>query len=383
MTEYKNDIEAQKVEAEENTPPLPYKFSFTAAVEKARKDYPEVTKNVVFIDLSAPDARQQVLEAISKISPPPSGEDVESFMKEFSKHLNSDGFVNDCGGMSFLFATSHPKRGFYHRKYPEQAAAYCFAHELGHLVVKGGRHAEKGSAINTLWMTNFSETAADSFAMITGLNEGWLTPNDIIKISLERAMNGWISKGLSHMTTIALDDIVVRVEDIVPLPLTPDEIKAIAYNHTLEFMLPREVMNNTFNQLARLSPADSLKSLEANQHMALECAGAQENMAQEMADIMQRHTRILAEACMSEPHTSASFHLYGRVLAKILRTGKIEGVMIDTSDPFWDKLRKDLVEKSYAAGLSDVFKLTHPEVPEPAEKLHPRKWRSNHTKNQA
>lgn len=361
----------------------PYVFDFSAAVTKARQDYPELTRNVTFIDLSQPEARQQMLAEISKISPPPSEEQVKTFLAEFDVSKNGDGFVNDCGGMTFLFSASRPQHGFFARKLPHNAAAYTFTHELGHIVVKGGRFSQAGSPAVNQWAENFSENIADSFAIITGLSEGWLTPDHVLRISLERSMNGWISRDMNHITTIALDNIVLRAEEIAPPSLSPAEIAAISHRHALEFTLPRGSMSYTFNELSAHSPADRLSALESVGSLAFESASSQESLAAEMTDIIQRHTRIVAEACMEEPHTSAAFHLYGRIVAKVLRNNKVEGVPVDTSDPYWDKVRKDLVEKSYAAGLSDIFMIEHPEVPPPKKKVAPSTRSGNHFKNQA
>lgn len=356
-------------------------FDFEKSVEKARHDYPELVSNVVFIDLARPDARQQVLDAVAGIEPPPTPEHVKDFLREFDTRTRSDGFVNNCNGIPFLFATSRPHVGDFAKNNPGKAAAYAFTHELGHLVVQGGRVSRQGNPAEALFAENFSENIADSFAILTGLAEGWLNKDDVARISLERVMNGWISQDFDHITTLALDNIILRAEDIVSLSATPAEIAAITHAHATEFTLAPGSMRYIFNGLASLSPKNRLLGLESQQSMMFESIDAQEDMLRETVRLFQDHAKILADACLEEPADSAAFHLYGRIIAQTLRTGKIEGITIDLSDPFWDKARKDLVEKSYAAGLGDIFKVEHPDAPKPAESRHIDTQRRNHFKN--
>lgn len=228
------------------------KFIFQQAVAKAKRDYPDETRNITFIDGSDPNARAQVAEWISENMSPQfltwlSPDKTMAEMLEHNTQRTIDnGFcaVRDpVSRKSMLYFNSDAVL----EDVPLERNTklhYIFNHELGHLLVKGGmssdlylEHKDKTHAeIKPLAdiMTLLSENKADSFGALQTLVDRHMTTDDIRTIAFERARVMLTRDIVSHLTSMSLDGLSLKADAGHFISLEPAEIKAIAAAHATE-----------------------------------------------------------------------------------------------------------------------------------------------------
>lgn len=194
------------------------KFDFNKAASKARHDYPALTENVSFVDLSSPDAFMQLKEWYNREHNIPNEQLPQKGLigwlslierKLFPDHphaarfahdrLRSDGFVlPKLLAMPSVLERSHMR--LTGNSSDEKEALFTFYHELCHIVIPETPRL----AIDP----HVREIQADFFACTMGLRDGWLDIDDIKTLALNRGQ----SKDQDHNTQQALDSFISAYE---------------------------------------------------------------------------------------------------------------------------------------------------------------------------
>ena len=209
-------------------------FDFAKAVAEAKRDYPAETRNITFIDIDAPDAPAQYAAWMDKLKSPQS--------HARAAYSGADKLTADMGAFAMGFE-GHVVVAVHGQK-PDRPAGkaegipqgrwlqYVFDHELGHAIVKGGM---KDGILNP--PPNFKESIADSFAVLRGLRNGTLDRSDIREIADARVEEFMTRQGLpqQHLTTMALDALVINPKQIDFCSLSNAEIKAVARDYAKAF----------------------------------------------------------------------------------------------------------------------------------------------------
>lgn len=219
-------------------PPSPA-FDHAAAVMAARRDYPQETARVTFIDLSSPDAAQQLRGWLGAASPAfirSLGEMEKpetAIFHAVEKFLAKNGVaeVDYETGNILVASASQPKSKYLGATATTaQEAAYAFAHELGHAVARNGftanwrgltRHGQPSQRDALPHERAEAEMAADVFAVLRGLSQQTMTLEQAHAVSLTRALR---APGI-HTTSPALD---AALENIGTAPLSPQGVQAMA-----------------------------------------------------------------------------------------------------------------------------------------------------------
>lgn len=214
--------------------PSSLRFDFNKAVEDARRDFPAATAKVAFFDLDAPDVDAQMQKFYDGLSPA-ARKNVDNIRVNNPDFLTSRASPAawrsaDGSGIGVLMAygtRTHMNELEQIAFNPTEAAKrlnYTFQHELGHLVVKG---ADTGG--------NYSEHAADAFAVLRGFQSHFLDRRDVKEIADGRAMLGWLNCDVTHLTSMSLDALIINPKQKNFMNLTPDETAKVAARHAEKF----------------------------------------------------------------------------------------------------------------------------------------------------
>lgn len=210
------------------------RFDFNKAVEDARRDFPAATAKVAFFDLDAPDVDAQMQKFYDGLSPA-AKKNVDAI------RYNNPDFLTpraspaawrsaDGSGVGVLMAygtRTHLSDLEQMAFNPTEAAKhlnYVFQHELGHLVVK---RADTGG--------NYSEHAADAFAVLRGFQSRFLDRRDIKEIADGRAMLGWFNCDVTHITSMSLDALIINPKQKDFMSLSPADTAKVAARHAEKF----------------------------------------------------------------------------------------------------------------------------------------------------
>ena len=210
------------------------RFDFNKAVEDARRDFPAATAKVAFFDLDAPDVGAQMQKFYEGLSPA-AKKNVDNIRLSNPDFLTPNASPAawrsvDGSGAGVLMAYSTrvhlsdvEKMAFN----PSEAAKrlnFTFQHELGHLVVK---RADTGG--------NYSEHAADAFAVLRGFQSHFLDRRDIKEIADGRAMLGWFNCDVTHITSMSLDALIINPKQKDFMSLSPADTAKVAARHAEKF----------------------------------------------------------------------------------------------------------------------------------------------------
>lgn len=183
------------------------RFDFNAAAAFARKAFPEATANTTFVDNSSPDARQQIIDWLTKHKYKP----LEDFAAEAERTLKFEGQVHTISRHMLLTMDSSSKRKpvFLTVKH-EADKFFTFFHELGHIVTAYGLTiAFSLSMIEKHAASSLRETCADMFAAIYGIRHGWLTMADIQHIAVLRSLQASLGQ-FDYITHPALEWLLME-----------------------------------------------------------------------------------------------------------------------------------------------------------------------------
>lgn len=217
------------------------RFDFNKAVEDARRDFPEQSRNVTFINLDAPDAEEQMQKVFDSLN-----EEDRKTWKHHQYHdtnfMTKDAMPavwHHSGGAVLLAYGSRAQfseveKIAYNPNQNAKSLFYTFWHEFGHIVVPGAQQPN-----------NKAEHAADSFAMLRGLQSNFLTRNDIKQIADGRDMLCWLNADVTHITGMSLDALLINPKHTDFLSLSPLETATIAAKHAETFSLNADMSSYT------------------------------------------------------------------------------------------------------------------------------------------
>ncbi len=229
-------------------------FDFEAEVEKARAEYPAETKDITFIHVNDEDAVEQLAKAFESMTPvyrrwllETDGESVSSLaaemiLSDISTFSTRDPFN---GKAVLVFDPLSVLTGIDVGR--QAMKRFAFRHELAHMLINEANGAQTIASLTQYDIANaddhpqvqaildeeecLHENICDTFAAISGLKEKWLRPEEVSAIALDRARTSLFHRDVTHLTTLALDKLVLGDRDANFVSLTPQEIKKIAAEH--------------------------------------------------------------------------------------------------------------------------------------------------------
>lgn len=280
-------------------------FSFKKAVAEACRDFPGETKNIVFLDLSTPGARER-FHQWSKGQRDDEGRSIsaEAADRQFDELHTEHGFaaIPGSGGGKSLLAYSADYDG-YAKLLPRQ---FIFDHELGHLVAKGGisQRPQPGDfwpVEQIMGAIARAESVADGFAVLRGIKRGSMNVDDGRQLAVLRATTGWKAGIYSHMTSTAIDALLSGQGAVSIRSLTPQQQKDLAYENMGENSAGPAGIGNIIRFIEELS-----------------ATGGKGTVAERIV--------ALADIVMKKPPESLAFRIAGRVLSEAFRTGTVDYV---------------------------------------------------------
>lgn len=344
--------------------PLPRNrpFDFDEAVAIARADFPEETKNITFIDLSQPDAKQKLMDWMQSTDPRFREKYLEDGTPEdfADKGLQHRGFglADSLSGKTVIASHSKASPDMFVFGEESRELAYVFCHELGHAIAKNGiprlmleltfRPADE-QCWEYLKQVNLAENVADSFASIYGVAKGWLDDaGDLGRIGFFTTMAPWIGVDLTHFTSIAIDQLAIDLDKLKVHSLSPGEIRAIAARHAEEFSPAQDSLMQAFETCAKNYVATERHEKEA-QPGTEEQTKAESEAENEKAfqTSLQKTFENLADAYMHGPRNTLLYYIAHRTLHEIVETGRLKNLdrTYDVTGPFWDKVRETMAER--------------------------------------
>jgi hypothetical protein len=194
------------------------RFDFNEAVADAKRDYPEQTANITFIDLASPHALQDIKnwfeERKEEVAPDFFKKSLEDMLKAKRGKSLVPSFSDKKTGALLVIDTREDGEGLFNLR-------FVFNHELGHILT------------NFMGDTLLKEQQADCFAILRGLKEGSLHQKDINKIKRRRFI-GAIALNDRHHDTAAM--IKRLKKDIPSLDISSqsnERIRKMAENYPL------------------------------------------------------------------------------------------------------------------------------------------------------
>jgi hypothetical protein len=283
-------------------------FDFNAAVRRAAKDHPELSKNALFIDAKN-DKWEKTADILSSVGVDEDDlgdlaktvRDAKRLKTSFHLALHRD----DKPPLSAV--VFHPDR---HPLYGDKSGpiddAGTFDHETGHALAP--------DLDGTL-----AENTADAYAVLRHLQRTKGEEKSADYCGWKRAFIFMTMGTTSHLTTFTVDQIICDAKAADFLSLTPEETAAIAKAYASMHTPEKKELSRlraAFRPLKKLSPQKALGKL--------------------------------ARMTLKAPEDSAEFYLGARVLAEAL---KEDGVIVDGQEIIlkgseWKKIRHDLAAKA-------------------------------------
>lgn len=330
-------------------------FDFNAAVAAARRDYPEETAHVTFVNLSAPDAQERIRGWFNAATDLPQAE-IAAFAAQAGRKT---GFMRIAHGTGKIIvaASASPSSRYLGGDSPAKEAAYAFSHELGHAVVTHGAAAAYPDAA-PLHEQARGEIAADVFAVLRGIAQKTMTREDARRLSLSRAMK---APG-SHLTSQAVDALLDEKTDAEIAALAPAAAKKLACEYAEKFTPQPGEIEALAERLKwvrtekKTSPAmpggdirDALKKV-----FAKISANAPASARLPEDGVKLRHVpgeewlENLRDVCAFAEAGSLTQHVACKILGHALETGKAgfpEEKTFDVTGEKWDAARAMLARK--------------------------------------
>lgn len=302
----------------------PRVFDFNKAVEEAKRDYPKETKDIVFLDTSAPDFHDKLLEfaKLAKLN----NIQLDSILERAGRQ---EAIATEMNGFQVMAIPS--QREAAKGQFPDdqyKSAYFCFQHELGHFVVP---QAHKMSSTKS---TEWREHAADFFAITRGIQAGVFDKKDVVDQANSRAMATLLAfSDITHLTTMTLDAMAINPKNIDFLSLSKQEIKEVAAKHATVFELDTKP-ESQFSQLMNLGKERGQRTFTDDDQRAA---------------IVGLRLLALVEMCQDAPSNSQAFYLSARILDKVIEQGGVKNgdlkIDIDTKTPEWQKVKDMIAEK--------------------------------------
>lgn len=317
-------------------------FNFAEAVAEAKRDFPKETEDVTFVDTSAPDAQDKLLEWARA-----EGLSQRQFDSMMNMLESQSAFVSKAKKsghklMAVPVERDKSKWGFENEK--DKSAHFVFNHELGHLVVP---ECVAGDSTKS---TEYREHAADTFAMMRCLQQGTLDKRDIAAKSNDRGHALLVTGDITHLTSMSLDAMVINPKNIQFLSLSPKEIIKIAQKHAATFEMDAET-ESRFLKVRRAGLEAQEKGL--------------------IADAVEQRLHALSYICLSAKPDSTGFYIAARILNNALETGHVkyagETVTFDSKNEHWQHIRETIAQKSGGRDIGGTKALQTPEISKPQE----------------
>lgn len=199
-----------------------YAFDFEIEVADIRADFPEETKNITFLDLAVPDAKEKLIDWYMNHmqhifhSGESSATKIKSIKKFVEHGLKDPAFVqqnmtSQNHKTHYLVAVNcGTPIGF--TESPQKSLFFVLNHELGHILDTAPEKLD----IRALIKKNKDEFAlretkrageitADIFALARGLQKGILNAADAFDISRYRSMQAFLWADSDHFTSKAIE----------------------------------------------------------------------------------------------------------------------------------------------------------------------------------
>lgn len=315
-------------------------FDFDAAVAEAKRDFPAQTENVTFINGDDPEAREKLFKWA--VSQKMRTLEWDRMLAPMMDNKLCCAVPGHNGGVVLLVHPSAPSMRF--GEDHDKSNYYSFDHELGHIVTRLGMgHGQ-----------DVAEHSADSFAALRGLQRGTLTKQDVKRAADLNDAGFLLYCGLSHLTSMTLDAIVINPKNIDYLGLSPQKTAALADQHAKAFELP----NRTYNKFA---PIDEIGKPKWNDDgLPLE-------------ERVEARLHALTEIAMNAPKSSMSFYLAARLIVNTVENNGVTYagtyVPLDGQNTHWQSLKDAVLTR---AGDRDIgarkalqdSALTRPKTPE-------------------
>jgi hypothetical protein len=314
-----------------------FAFDFDTAVAAARRDYPQETAAVTFIDMASPDGRALLWEWYDNASA-----DFRdyNYSLEFLGREDPQAVVDVEGNRKLMiFNSNYDTSSFFGPSSPAAVLDFVFNHELGHLVAGGGlaemkneiRQETKSETDKSL--RNQAEMAADCFGVLRSLSRGTLTVAEAARFSFRRG----IASGADYATAPGIDAMLQGAEDkkVDLAKLTADEIKIMATDHAEECSVSKkesESLRAIFNYASLRGEEPTLKEWYAQQR--------------------GKWLENLSDVCEKSSDDSFTFQATAKTLSVILATGKepYTGNTCDVTDKKWDKVRENIKRRADKIG---------------------------------
>lgn len=325
------------------------RFDFNEAVAEARRDFPAETKGITFIDLDAPDAAEKMQKFYDGLSDTAKreannrrAEDADFLTAKARpavwRTTDGQGVMLAYGSRSLM---NDIEKVALNGLDPEKNRHYTFWHEAGHIIVPGGQYN-----------SNHGEHAADSFAVLKGLQSGFLDKQDVKKIADGRDMICWFNHDVTHVTSMSLDALIINPKHTDFISLSPQETAALAAKHAQTFSLNAEL--SSYYRVADALP----------------------RWGNTLDEMRQNGLDNLGDIVMKADRTTLAFY----VAARVLLTAKEKK---DAGDPLlekielgggkWDKAFETLAKKSQGRDIGAAKAATAEDKPQNAlQKLHNR-----------
>jgi len=317
-------------------------FDFNAAMEAARRDFPQETAKITFIDLSAQDAADKFRDWLLA-SPHNTKKLTEKLVTE---NIRKNGFtrLRDTGE---IVVAVNPNSASHHLRNPGHEGLFAFHHELGHALTSASLSRVTNGDDILAHVAARHEVAADVFAVLRGIAGGTLTREDAENLSLSRAM----APPGPHATSRALDMLLAEHTDADIKKMTPHAMRDISLVYAelyapkhgeIEALMKKmqwvraeektapdaggglgQKLKKVFNNILHITP----KAAKMTVRRVTEA-----EWLENVADIFKK-----AEPGTLEAHTSA------KILSSVFNTGKAcypDEKKFDVSDKKWDELRK-------------------------------------------
>lgn len=214
-------------------------------------------------------------------------------------------------------------------------------HETGHLVVPAGYihnrddYFQKDRPLYNL-IGQDQEIAADSFTVLCGLHTGSLSREDVIALSFNRSLEYFFCGKTHHLTSLALDRLLLQESDAKIMAMTPKEIKETAHKHA--FMNACSAQDHSSHDGSLIYPQIKTKFFQLP----------------DTPFPKQLNERFAAFAKYGHEYSNPDrpvYYVADKILRHIVEVGAVfypQSFKIDTEGPEWDKIRERLANRPSA-----------------------------------
>jgi hypothetical protein len=283
-------------------------FDFNAAVRRAAKDHPELSKNAIFIDAQK-DKWERTADILSSV-----GVD-EDDMGDLEKTVRDAKRLKTSFHLALHRDDKPPLSAvvFHRDRHP------LYGDKSGPVDDAGTFDHETGHALTPDLEGTLAENTADAYAALRHLQRSGGDEKSIDYCGWKRAFIFMTTGMTSHLTTFTVDQIICDTKAADFLSLTPEETAAVAKAYASMHTPDKKELTRlkaAFRPLKKLPPQKALKKL----------------------------ARMTLKARKESPE----FYLGARVLAGALKEG---GVTLDGQDIVlkggdWHDIRRALAKKA-------------------------------------